>query len=82
MESISNLSVSEGTATEGLVITFPWRARYIEIINDSSTLELGYKFNASESYATLKPLEVNSPNIKSTQVILNGTGAYRIRAEG
>ena len=69
-------------AYAGIVITFTWRERYIEIINDSSTLELGYKFNTVESYATLKPLEVTSPNVKSTQVILNGTGLYRIRAEG
>jgi len=82
MEVISNQFVNEGTASVDKVISFPWRARHIEIINDSSTTTLGYKFNVSESYATLNPLEVANPPVKERQIILNGTGLYRIRAYG
>ena len=81
-ESISNQSISEGTASTDLLITFPFRARCIEVINDSSSVNLGYKFNASESYATLKPLEVVNPPVKSYTVYLNGTGTYRVRGYG
>ncbi len=82
MESSSNLYISEGTATSSTVLTLPWRAVSIEIINDSSTGELGYKFNSGESFATLKPLETVNPLIRSKTIYLNGTGAYRVRATG
>jgi len=81
-ESISNQFIQEGTASTDLQIDFPWRARHIEIINDSDTENLQYKFNTSESYATLYPLEVANPPIKQTQVIVSGTAAYRVRAYG
>ncbi len=82
MESISNQYVSEGTATPSTELTLPWRARQIEILNDSGSKELGYKFNSGETYATLKPLESVTPAIKSKTIFLNGTGAYRVRAYG
>ncbi len=82
MEAISNFYVSEGSASADLQIDFPWRARHIEVINDSSTQDLGYKFSASGEYATLKPLEVVTPHVKVRLVYLNGTGKYRVRAEG
>lgn len=82
MESCSNLYISEDTAAADTLLTLPWKARHIEIINDSSTDELGYKFNASESFATLKPLETVNPNVKSKTIYLNGSAAYRVRAEG
>lgn len=82
VEAVANMVVSEGTASAGLTITFPWRARYIEIINDSGSSTLQFKFNTSQSYATLNPYEVVNPPIQSYTVILNGTGAYRIRAYG
>ena len=81
-EVIANQFVSEGTASTDLQRDFPWRARSIEIINDSGTTTLGYKFNDSEDYATLNALEVANPPVKQRQVILNGTGAYRVRAYG
>ena len=82
MESIANQFVDEGDATVGKIIAFPWRCRWVEIINDSASESLGYKFKSSQDYATLKPLEVANPPVKQTQVILNGTGAYRVRAYG
>ena len=56
--------------------------RYILIFNDNASDTLGYKFNASESYATLKPLEAVTTNIKSYTVYLTGSGDYRLRGEG
>lgn len=82
MESSSNLYVSEGTAAADTVLTLPWRAVNIEIINDSDTVTLGYKFNSGEDFATLKPLETVSPLVRSKYIYLNGSGAYRVRAYG
>lgn len=82
LEAVSNMYVSEGTASAGLLISFPWRARYIEIINDSGTLTLGFKFASSQSYATLEPFEVANPPVQSNTLYLNGTGPYRVRAYG
>lgn len=82
VEAIANMVVSEGTASTDLLLTFPWRARYIEIINDSGSAQLGYKFNSSQSYATLDPYEVVNPPVSTYTLYLNGTGAYRVRAYG
>ena len=82
VEAVSNMVVSEGTAGTDLLLTFPWRARFIEIINDSGSVTLGYKFHPSQSYATLDPYEVVNPPVQSYTVYLNGTGAYRVRAYG
>ncbi len=82
MESVSNLYVSESVATADTILTLPWRARYIEIINDSATSTLGYKFSEGESFATLNPLEAVNPHVKSKYIYLNGDDVYRIRAEG
>jgi hypothetical protein len=82
LEAVSNMVVSEGTAGTDLLLTFPWRARYIEIINDSGTAQLGFKFAPTQSYATLDPYEVVNPPVSSYTVYLNGTGAYRVRAYG
>lgn len=82
VETVSNMVVSEGTATSNTVVTFPWRARYIEIINDSGSTTLQFKFNTTQDYATLEPYEVVNPPVQSYTVYLNGTGAYRIRAYG
>lgn len=82
VDSVANLYVSEGTASSGLTLTFPWRCRYLEIINDSGSATLQFKFKSSQTYATLNPYEVVNPPVQVTQVILNGTGAYRVRAYG
>ena len=82
VEAVSNLYVSEGTASAGLTLTFPWRCRYLEIINDSGAYVLQFKFKSSQSYATLNPYEVVNPPVEVTQVILSGSGAYRVRAYG
>jgi len=69
---IANTYPSEGIVnTIPVIITFPWRARKILIINDSSTRDLQFKFNESESYGTLKPKEEMSLYIHSYTVYLD-----------
>ena len=78
----SNQYVSEGTASASLELSLPWPSRAVEIINDSTTISLEYKFNSGETYATLKPLEVVNVDMHTKTIYLNGTGTYRVRAQG
>ena len=82
----TNLDVSEGTVTTTATITFAWKSRAIEILNDSGTRDLEFKFHASGTYATLKPKEAFSADFHSRQVLLNSPSAkavpYRIKAMG
>lgn len=79
---ISNQFVDEGTASAGLTISLPWPSLRVEIINDSASLDLGYKFNSGEDYATLQPLEIVNIDMHTSAITLNGTGAYRVRVRG
>lgn len=81
MESINNSYPFEGEIDGEVTINLPLKARYIEIINDNASDELGYKFKQGEDFATLKPLEAITPRVKSRVIILRGTGKYRVRAE-
>ena len=81
-EAISNQYVSEGTASTDLEVALPWPSRKIEIINDSASVSLSYKFNSGETYATLKALEVVNIDMHTSTVYLNGSGAYRLRVRG
>ncbi len=83
MSVLANFDVSEGTVnTVPVTITFPWRARKIIIINDSSTRNLQFKFNSSESYGTLKAKEEFSAYHHTNTVFLdspdNGSVPYRV----
>ncbi len=82
METISNSYPYEGTLSGNVTITFPLRVRWLEIINDNATTVFKYRFNESEDWATLNPLEVVSPPVKVRQIFLQGTTEYRIRAAG
>ena len=58
MSGLANFSSKEGSVCNVEVTeTFPWRARKITIINDSTTRSLEFKFNSSETFGTLKPNE-------------------------
>ena len=82
----ANQEVDEGTVTTTKTITLARRSRTIEIINDSGTRDLQYKFNNGETYSTLKPLEVVSMFAHIRSVYLNSPSsvsvAYRIRVLG
>ena len=75
----ANFESLEGTVSSETTLTLNRRSRKISISNDSSTLDLSFKFNASESFGTLKPTETVSLYIRTNEVIINGGGvAYRI----
>lgn len=78
--SYSNFKAFEGTLSSDTTLTFSaWRPRSITITNDSGSIDLLFKFNASESYGTLKPGETVNPDIIARTVYLSGTGAeYRV----
>lgn len=83
MSVLANFDVSEGDVSSSPVtITFPWRARKLIVINDSSTRDLQFKFNTSESYGTLKPQEEFSAYHHTNTVFLDSPSdndvAYRV----
>jgi len=83
MSGLANFSSKEGEVCNvEIEVEFPWRARKVTIINDSSTRALEFKFNATEAYGTLKPNEEVSLNHLIRIVYLNSptssTVAYRV----
>lgn len=79
----ANFEAYEGTVSSETTISFNRKSRKIAIINDSSTNNLTYKFNSSETAGTLKPTESLSVYLTSNQVILNSTSAaYRVWVYG
>ncbi len=82
----ANLEVSEGTVTTTVTVTLARKSRSLEIINDSGTRDLQFKFNTTESYSTLKPLEALSLHFRAKTILLNSPSgksvAYRIRVLG
>ena len=84
--SYSNQEVSEGATSGSVTITLARKSRAIEIINDSTADSLEYKFNASETYATLGLGEVISMDFITNTIFLNSPSAnsvsYRVRVLG
>lgn len=77
--SYANLDVFEGTINGSSTITFNRKPRKIVITNDSGSTDLGFKFNESESFATLKPTETVTLDFAHKTMILSGLGVdYRI----
>ncbi len=82
----SNQEALEGTVTTTTTLALARKSRALEIINDSGTRELQYKFNASENYSTLKPLEAISFDFITKSIYLNSPSTaavdYRVRVLG
>ena len=77
---LANLESLEGT-TDGSTQTFTLtrKSRKIVITNDHASSSLSYKFNSSETYATLKGTETISLYFTANQIIITGTTVpYRI----
>lgn len=75
----ANLEVFEGTVSTPTTLTLARKSRKISIVNDHATNDLSYKFNASETYGTLKGTESLSLYFTTNQIIINGTSVpYRI----
>ena len=76
---LANLESLEGTATTETTLTLTRKSRKLVITNDHPTANLTYKFNASETVATLKGTESLSLYFTTNQIIINGTNVpYRI----
>jgi len=76
---LANLESLEGTATTETTLTLTRKSRKIVITNDHPTAYLTYKFNSSETVATLKGTESLSLYFTTNQIIINGTNVpYRI----
>ena len=83
MSSYANLDAREGIVTSETTITFNFKPRRIVITNDSGNQELTFKFNSSETEATLKPTETITMEVASRTIILNSISAnYRVWAIG
>ena len=82
----ANLEPVESTVSTTDTITLARKSRAIEIINDSGTQDLQFKFHASENYSTLMPLESWSAHVWIKTILLNSPStksvAYRIRVLG
>jgi len=75
----ANLESFEGSITSETTLSLARKSRKIVITNDHPTDELTFKFNASETAATLRGSETISMYFTTDQIILNGTnGNYRV----
>lgn len=76
---LANLEALEGTINGTELLTLTLASRRLTITNDSATKTLKYKFNSSESYATLKPTETLSLDFITRTIYIQGSGVdYRI----
>ena len=83
MGMLANLESYENTVDGEVTITLKRKSRKIEILNDAATKDLQYKFNQSESFATLMGTEAVSLEFTTNQIILSGDNvAYRIQVYG
>lgn len=75
---LKNFRPFEGTVAGTAQITFDLPVKRISISNDSSTANLQFKFNSTETYGTLKPTETFSAEATVRDVYLSGNGDYRV----
>ncbi len=82
----ANLEVFESTVTTTATHTLARKSRAVEIVNDSGTRDLQFKFKAGGTYTTLMPLETWSADVWIKSILLNSPStksvAYRIRVLG
>lgn len=77
----TNLEAREGTLSGEETLTLARKSRQLQITNDSAS-NMMFKFHASENWGTLGPTETLSVEFSARQVILNGSGAYRVWSWG
>jgi hypothetical protein len=83
MAMLANLEAIEGSVANEITITLKRKSRKLVIINDAASKDLGFKFNQSEDFATLKGTEYVTTSITTNQIILTGDNVdYRIQVYG
>lgn len=80
---LANFEALEGTVTTETTVTFNRKSRKIIVTNDHPTEILSYKFNASETFGSLKGTESLSVYFTTNKIIIDGTNVpYRIWVYG
>jgi len=75
----ANLESLEGTVSTPTTLTLTRRSRHIVITNDHASNDLSFKFNSSETNATVKAGESLSLYFRASTIIIDGTSVpYRI----
>jgi len=75
----ANLESLEGVVTVETTLDLNLRSRKLVITNDHATKDLSFKFNASETFGTLKGTESLSLDFWTRKIIINGDSVpYRI----
>ena len=81
--SLANNRSVESSLNGTVTITFPWPVREVQITNDSTTKDLKYKLNSSETYRTLKPHETSTlTNVRVPELYLFTTASVNYRVWG
>ncbi len=79
MSVYANLESLEGTVNGEITLNLVRKSRKLIITNDHATQDLGFKFNESEAFGTLKGTESLSLYFWTKTIILSGTNVpYRI----
>lgn len=79
----ANQEPFSGTASSLTTIDLKRKSRKVMILNDSSSLDLQYKFNLSEEWATLKGTETFSAGFTTKTIYLSGIGVpFRVWSLG
>jgi hypothetical protein len=75
----ANLESLEGTVNSETTLSLTRKSRKIIITNDHPTNSMSFKFNDSETYATLRGTETISLYFTTNKIIIDGTNiTYRI----
>ena len=78
----ANFEALEGTVTTPTTLDLVRKSRRIVITNDHATNDLKYKFNASETYGTLKGTESLTLYFTTKTIFIDGNGPYRVWVYG
>ncbi len=82
-QSYANLEVFENNTSNGVDIVFNFKPRKVIITNDSSSGVLGFRFNLTNSFATLQPTETITLEMSSRTIFLSGGNIdYRVWGMG
>ena len=74
---VANQYIFEGTVSGTATVNFGATICRMTLTNDSATKDLSWRVNSTQTYATLKPTESVSLDIRTDKVHLSGNGPYR-----
>lgn len=77
--SYANLEAFEGSLSSETTLDLARPSRQVIITNDSGSTDMTFKFNVSETAATLKPTETISVYMRTKSIILNAGASVNYR---